>query len=165
MAKQKNNIPLKKEKIQDLNFLPKSIKGYLLSLFLVLLAAIILFSFFNLAGNGGQQMLIGLLFLFGKAIYLLPLFLVLSAVIFFVGSNNPHRVSRMTSFAFLLCLFGLSAILNSFNTIEKISLNAKPLGGFLGYFLSFPILRLFGFWMNLIVFTLVVVFGFLILKG
>ena len=162
MAKQKNNIPLKKEKIQDLNFLPKSIKGYLLSLFLVLLAAIILFSFFNLAGNGGQQMLIGLLFLFGKAIYLLPLFLVLSAVIFFVGSNNPHRVSRMTSFAFLLCLFGLSAILNSFNTIEKISLNAKPLGGFLGYFLSFPILRLFGFWMNLIVFTLVVVFGFLI---
>ena len=162
MAKQKNNIPLKKEKIQDLNFLPKSIKGYLLSLFLVLLAAIILFSFFNLAGNGGQQILIGLLFLFGKAIYLLPLFLVLSAVIFFVGSNNPHRVSRMTSFAFLLCLFGLSAILNSFNTIEKISLNAKPLGGFLGYFLSFPILRLFGFWMNLIVFTLVVVFGFLI---
>jgi len=121
-----------------------------------------LFSFFNLAGNGGQQILIGLLFLFGKAIYLLPLFLVLSAVIFFVGSNNPHRVSRMTSFAFLLCLFGLSAILNSFNTIEKISLNAKPLGGFLGYFLSFPILRLFGFWMNLIVFTLVVVFGFLI---
>ena len=126
------------------------------------MAAIILFSFFNLAGNGGQQILIGLLFLFGKAIYLLPLFLVLSAVIFFVGSNNPHRVSRMTSFAFLLCLFGLSAILNSFNTIEKISLNAKPLGGFLGYFLSFPILRLFGFWMNLIVFTLVVVFGFLI---
>jgi len=157
----KKNFP-KKEKIQDLNFLPKSIKGYLLSLLLILLAAIILFSFFNLAGKGGQQILAALLFLFGQVIYLLPLFLVLSAAIFFVGSHNPKRVSRMTAFAFLLCSLGLSAILNSFGNIEKISLTAKPLGGFLGYFLSFPILKFFGFWVNLIVFILVVVFGFLI---
>jgi len=157
----KKNFP-KKEKIKNLSFLPKSIKGYLLSLVLILMAAIILFSFFNLAGKGGQQILAGLLFLFGKAIYLLPLFLVLSATIFFVGSHNPQRVLKMTAFAFLLCLFGLSAILNSFGAIEKISLKAKPLGGFLGYFLSFPILKFFGFWVNLIVFTLVVVFGFLI---
>ena len=162
MAKKKNNTFPKKEKIEDLSFLPKSIKGYLLSLILVLLAAIILFSFFNLAGKGGQQILAALLFLFGQVIYLLPLFLVLSAAIFFVGSHNPKRVSRMTAFAFLLCSLGLSAILNSFGNIEKISLTAKPLGGFLGYFLSFPILKFFGFWVNLIVFILVVVFGFLI---
>ncbi len=161
MAKKKNNIS-KKEKVKDRSFLPKSIKGYLLSLILFLSAAIILFSFFNLAGKGGQQILAGLLFLFGKATYILPLFFVLSAAIFFIGSHNIQRVLKMTAFAFLLCLFGLSAILNSFGAIEKISLKAKPLGGFLGYFLGFPVLKFFGFWVNLIVFILMVVFGFLI---
>jgi len=165
MARKKNNHQVKKELSKDPGFLPglpKSIKGYLISLTLLLIAAIILFSFFELAGKGGLQILNGLIFLFGKATYLLPLFFVLGGAIFFIGSHQPNRIMKMTGFAFLLCLLGLSAILNSFGTIEKLSIRSRPLGGFAGYFLSFPILRFFGFWVNLIIFILMIIFGFLV---
>ncbi|MBU4351150.1 DNA translocase FtsK 4TM domain-containing protein [Patescibacteria group bacterium] len=165
MAKKKNNHQAKKEPTKDYGFLPdlpKSIKGYLISLALILIAAIVLFSFFGLAGKGGLQIFNSLLFLFGKATYLLPLFFVLAGVIFFIGSHQPNRILKMTGFAFSLCLLGLSAILNSFGTIEKLSVRSRPLGGFVGYFLSFPILRFFGFWVNLIIFMLMIIFGFLV---
>ena len=92
---------------------------------------------------------------------MLPLFFILTGAIFFFAGVNYQRIWKMAIIAFVSCVFGLSSVLNSYDGIT-FSLKAKTLGGFVGYFLSLPVLKLFGFWVNLVVFGGLMIFGFFI---
>ncbi|MDP3093683.1 MAG: DNA translocase FtsK [bacterium] len=165
MAKKRNhsrkNSFTKKKKAEDRHFLPPFVQGYIFGLVFLLLAAIVLLSFFELAGKGGQGILEALLFLLGRSAFVLPVFLVLAGVVFFAGGRNHQKIWKMTVLAFFSCLVGLSAVLNSFDGVS-FSLKQKALGGLVGYFLSLPFLRIFGFWVNLVVFGSLIIFGFFI---
>ncbi|OHA62159.1 MAG: hypothetical protein A2117_02110 [Candidatus Wildermuthbacteria bacterium GWA2_46_15] len=158
----KNSLS-KKDKEPKPLFLPALARGYLLGLVFLLAAAILTLSFFDLAGGGGEKILSSLTFLFGQtAVRLLPLFLILAGVFFFVASPNSQKIWKMIILALFSCLIGLSAVLTSLNGYDKFSLGDPGPGGFLGRLLSWPILKIFDFWVSLAVFGGLIIFGFFI---
>jgi S-DNA-T family DNA segregation ATPase FtsK/SpoIIIE len=129
-----------------------SISGYLLGLAFFLAALVLSLSFFNLAGRGGQNLFTWLIRLLGKSAFLSPLFLILLASFFFVFSQNFRAVWGLLLLATVSVLLGLSSVLSSLDNS----------GGLVGFFLSWPLLKIFGFWVNLAVFGGLIVFGFFV---
>ena len=78
--------------------LPKEIKKWILGILMFLMAIIITLSFFDLAGVAGKAILKGFIFLIGKAVFALPLILILGGLTFFYT-----RYKRFLP-AFFLCL-------------------------------------------------------------
>ncbi len=137
---------MKKNSKKHLGFvLPDKIKQKILGVIMILSAIIVGLSFFGLAGIAGRGFLKASTFLVGKIVFTLPLFLVLAGLIFWEGLaifKKKHWLAILAIFIFIL---GLSGILGSFNSDSR-------LGGWLGYVVSWPLLRLFGFWASLIIF-------------
>lgn len=162
MAKHKNhnlNRSSKKERQETHSFLPHLAKNYLFGLLFFLLAAIVFLSFFGLAGRGGKNIFNLLLTLIGRSSYLLPLFFIVAGAVYFAAGKESRGLGKVVLLAFTSVLLGLSAVLSSLD-IHEFSWKAAGFGGLVGHFLSLPILRIFGYWVNLVVFGGLVVFGF-----
>ena len=137
---------MKKNSKKHLGFvLPDKIKQKILGVIMILLAIIVGLSFFGLAGIAGRGFLKASTFLIGKIVFTLPLFLVLTGLIFWEGLAIFRKKHWLAISAIFIFILSLSGILGSFNSDSR-------LGGWLGYAASWPLLRLFGFWASLIIF-------------
>jgi len=132
--------------------LPKESKRRIWGILIFILAAIVALGFFDLAGAAGKTILASLTFLIGRAVFLLPLILVLGGLVFLI---TPYqKFSGGITLAIFLLVLGTSGIL------ESVAPGSK-LGGYFGYTAG-PLLELFGFWVTQIIFGGVVVIGGLI---
>jgi len=82
--KRKKNKKIKEKKPSRFA-LPPATKKYILGVVTFLLAIIVALSFFEKAGIAGKTIIQGLTFLIGKAVFLLPLILVLAGLVFFTS--------------------------------------------------------------------------------
>jgi len=137
--------------------LPDSIKQKIFGVIMILLAVIIGMSFFGLAGIAGEKFMAASDFLIGKAIFAFPLFLVLGGLIFWEDLGVFKNKRWLALLAILFFILGLSGILGSLN-------HEARLGGLIGYSMNWPLLKLFGFWVTLIIFgTLTIIASLIIL--
>ncbi|MCL5010643.1 MAG: DNA translocase FtsK [Patescibacteria group bacterium] len=111
-------------------------------LVMVLLAIIVVFSFFQKAGPGGQNIFKGFYFFVGYTIFSLPVLLVLSALLLF--KPQKRRVVLAVVFALILLILGISGIL----AIRNFDVKG---GGWLGYLLARPLFKYFGLPVGVIV--------------
>jgi S-DNA-T family DNA segregation ATPase FtsK/SpoIIIE len=149
MRKKKN---IEKQKKPSRFALPEKIKRHILGIIFFLLVIIFSLSFFGKAGVAGKAIFSLLLSLIGKSIYLLPLVLTLSGLVFFLSQYEKFLTGLIL--AIFLLILGSSGILE----------NLKPggkLGGYFGY-LAGPLFKLFGFWVTQIIFLGASLIGVLI---
>jgi len=128
--------------------LPEESKRYVFGALIVLLAVILSLSFFEKAGLAGGIIFSALNYLIGKSVFLLPLVLVLGGLVFFL--SRYEKFLGGVSLALLLIIFGVSVFL------ECISPGAKN-GGYLGYLISLPFLKLFGSLVTEIIFATIII--------
>ncbi len=148
MAKKRNNKNKKivqREKKPSRFALPEEVKKWILGVSLTILAIIIALSFFDLAGVAGQAMMSAFLFLIGKAVFLLPLILVLAGLVFLV--TRRKKVLGTEFLAIFILILGTTGLLGS---------------GWLGYVFTWPFLKLFGLLVTQIIFGGVVLIGIMI---
>lgn len=161
MAKDKkqnnNKKSLKKERDRERNFddfnLSFKIKKLTGGILIFLIALIITLSFFEKAGPAGKLIFNGLFYLFGRAVFILPLVLFLCGLIFF--SSQYKRFFYPLFLAFIIFILGAAGILE---TIES----GKRFGGILGYFFSYLFLKLFGKLVTQIIFLGIILIAGLI---
>jgi DNA segregation ATPase FtsK/SpoIIIE, S-DNA-T family len=152
----KNNKKFKKdfkEKSIDFSIFPPQIKQKILAVLIVLLAIIISLSFFRLAGVAGDTFFKYSDKFIGKAIFAFPLFLVLVSLVLWEGFKTFANRKWLVFFTIIFFIVGLSGFLGSLKQPSR-------LGGWLGYAVSWPFLKFFGFWVSIIVFgTLTLISG------
>jgi hypothetical protein len=157
MAKKRNNKNNRKNSKKNVNpgriFLPEGTKHWIGGTVMVLLSLIVAMSFFGLAGVAGKGIKASLLFLIGRTVFVVPLILLLAGFIFFNTRYKKFFYSLLL--AILIIIVGISGLLESFN------LGSKP-GGWLGYLISLPFLKLFDSWVTEIIFVAVTFIGGLI---
>jgi S-DNA-T family DNA segregation ATPase FtsK/SpoIIIE len=144
--------------------LPTEIKLIILGVVMILAAIIISLSFFNKAGKAGSYFLTGTRFVIGDTAFLIPLILILGGLVFLNSRRDGEeflekrkKIFWQVGLACFILLLGLTGILGGFNPEIKR-------GGWLGYLLSWPLLKYFGFWATQIIFLGLVVIGSLIFQ-
>jgi len=155
----------KKKKKRDRGKLfefPAEIKQIIWGIFMIALALLVVLSFFDKAGTGGEYFMKGADSLIGSTVFLLPFVLITGGIVLLISRGSEEGFFNRAAKAFwpvmiavLLSVFGLTGILGSFNSQDMR-------GGFLGYLLSWPLLNFFGFWAAVIVFSAVIVVGIVI---
>jgi len=158
--KKKNNIKKNsddKKKGGGFFPLPKEIKKIIIGIVFLLAAIILLFSFFDLSGIAGDYLKNFLNLLFGRTIFILPLIFLLISTIFFKTKYKRFTASLIV--AFLLFAIGLSGI---FEIISSALINETREGGWLGFIIGSPLLKLFDFWITLVIFFLFIITGLII---
>ena len=157
MAKKKkfknNKKSWPKEKKPSIFALPEETRKRIWGVVVFILAIIITLSFFNLAGVAGSASMRALTFLIGKAVFIIPLILVLGGLVFF--NVKYKKFFGPTILAIFILIAGIAGL------IESLRPETKQ-GGWLGYILSWPFLGLFGGLVAKIVFGGVIVIGGLI---
>lgn len=137
-----------------LNF-PEEIKNKILAGFMFLIAVIFGLAFFERAGIAGKILISSLSFLIGKTIFILPLIFILIAFIFLF---SKYKNKWPIIIAIFLLILGISGILcSNFPIVEK-----PGEGGWLGYFIAYPLLKFFGFLVTQIICGFLIIFGALI---
>jgi len=150
--KRKNAIEKQKKRMGFA--LPEEIKRYIWGILFLLMALILVLSFFGKAGVAGRLIFFLLNYLMGKSIYLLPVILVISGLVFFL--TYYEKFLGGIFLAAILLILGSSGILENWKSGEK-------LGGYLGY-LNGPLFQLFGLWVTRIIFGGLIIIGILIFR-
>jgi S-DNA-T family DNA segregation ATPase FtsK/SpoIIIE len=130
--------------------LPEETQRHILGIVFFLLVIIFVLSYFEKAGIAGQFLFTSFNFLIGKTIFALPLLFSLAGLSFFLSEYK--EVSSPLFLAILITVFGISG------TLERLNPGINQ-GGWLGYILSWPLLKLFGFWVTQILFGGAIVVG------
>jgi len=138
----------------DLN-LSHEIRRSVFGILIILLAIIIILSFFDKAGAAGGFLKEALSILFGKIMFVVPIALILFSIVFF--KTNYKKFLTPTIIAILILLFGFAGIFATLDPDSKIQQ-----GGFLGKYLSWPFLRFFGLLATRIIFGTLIVISILI---
>ena len=115
-----------------------------------LLAVIFVLSYFEKAGMAGQFLFTSLNFLIGKTIFILPLLFSLAGLSFFLAEYK--EVLRPLFLAISMTILGVSGMLERLNP-------GISQGGWLGYISTWPLLKLFGFWVTQILFVAAIMIG------
>jgi len=126
---------------------------------MILAAILISMSFFNLAGSAGSSFMKAAKFLIGEAVFLIPLTFMLGGLIFLhprqiLDFEYKRKVFWPVILAIVIFISGITGILGTLNNHKK--------GGIIGYVLSWPILKYFGFWASQVIFLAPIVIGALI---
>ena len=129
--------------------LPEETKRLIWAVAMFLAAVIVLLSFFDLAGTGGSYFIKTFKLLFGRAIFVLPLIFTLAGLAFW---RLEYKSKWPIVLAGVLLMLGISAISESFN-------QAIRQGGWVGYLITFPLLKAFGLLATQIVFLAVMATG------
>jgi len=145
--KKKKTLKTKKRRIEE------RIKDILIGAASLFAAVFLLFSFFDKGGMAGD-ILTNLFFkLLGEAEFLLPLaFFLIGISLIFVFSRHKWLIT-LASFGFVLATSGILATLE----IKRSGISQFTLvksGGWLGTFLAYPLVRLFGIWVTGILFLI-----------
>ncbi len=118
-----------------------------------LIAVLVVLSFFDLAGTAGQYFVKVSTFLFGKAVFVLPLVLVLGGLAF-LGLKYKNKWPIIL--AMFLLVLGISGLFECFN-------HDLRQGGWVGYLASFPFLKAFGLIATQVIFGAIIIIGAVIL--
>lgn len=152
----KKNGPDKDFKNTVSFILPDQLKQKILGVFMILTAIIVGMGFFNLAGVGGRWFMKISVVLLGQVVFVFPVFLFLVGLVFWEGLNIFKKKWWLAILAIFIFLFSLAGILGCFSPDLRR-------GGVIGYIVSWPFLRLFDFWVSLIIFSgLTVIAGLII---
>jgi S-DNA-T family DNA segregation ATPase FtsK/SpoIIIE len=135
--------------------LPEKTKRYIIGLIFFLLAIIFALSFFKKAGVAGKALFNAFRFLIGGAVFIIPLTLLLSGLVFLIGRYK--KVAKPLALAVTVLLLGISGILGALNFDKEQG------GGWLGGVFSRFLLKFFGFLVTQIIFFTITVIGALIL--
>ena len=133
--------------------LPEQTKRLILLVLMCLFAVIITLSFFDLAGMGGEYFKKISIFLFGKTVFVLPLFLISGGFAFW---RLRYKNRWPVILAISLLILGTSAI---FECLD----HETRRGGWAGYLISLPFLRTFGLLATQIIFASIVLIGVVII--
>lgn len=157
MAKKKksknNKKPPFKKKRPNIFFLPEEIRKKVLGLIVFILAIIVVLSFFGRAGIAGSALLKVIDFLIGKALFIIPLILVLAGLVLL--NAKYRKIFSSTVLAVLISVAGLAGFLES---LKPLGSEIKE-GGWLGYILVLPFRQFFGPLVSRIVFGGVIIIG------
>lgn len=162
MAKRKNGLPAGRHgknnhkgsgfKIPLLSLfhisLPEKATRLIWGVFTFVLALIYVFAFFGKAGSVGNALFNISQYLFGKSVFLLPLFLSIAGFTFFKMAE--YRIVPIAS-AFVLSLIGVNGILGTISRARGLSFG--DLSGAVGFAVSLPFMQAFGFWVSAVVFS------------
>lgn len=121
-------------------------KNGILAVFFFALAIITILSYFDLAGIFGQYFVKGARLAFGKGIFLITAALILGGISVLRSLHKDiYKTTLLGMFIFLLSFLGILSVLIS---------GSKPMesGGYLGYGISYPFLKLLGVYASLIIF-------------
>jgi len=141
--------------------LPEEVKQMIYGVSMILAAIVIGLSFFGKAGKAGQLFMKGTRFVIGEAVFLIPLIFILGGLAFLgaKGEGNFFKKGKKVFWpiilAILLLVSGLTGILGSFNS-------QVMRGGWLGYILSWPLLKYFEIWVTQFIFLALIIIGALI---
>ena len=141
--------------------LPVEIKQMIFGVLMILIAVIAGLSFFDKAGKAGLYFMKAGRFLVGETVFLIPLVFILGGLVLLTAKDDQKffKKERKTFWpvilAGLVLIFGITGISAGFNP-ESMK------GGWLGYLLSWPLLKYFGFWATQIIFLALIVIGSLI---
>ena len=142
----------KKDKPFDSLF-SERITNYICGALFSFIAIIFALSFFEKAGIAGELFLKGGTFLTGDTVKIFPFLFFFSSFIFFVTKYT--NIFRSLTLGTLFFILGYSGILESFNPeVQK--------GGWLGYILNWPLMKLFGFWVAQIIFWACIIVGLVV---
>lgn len=128
---------------------------------MMLLAVLIALSFFGKAGIAGETFMEWSRFLIGETIFVFPLVFILGGLVLiskkydFELFQKDRTLFWPVFLAVLLLVVGATGILGSFNSGARF-------GGIIGYVLSWPLLRYFGFWASFFIFLAPIFIGGLI---
>ncbi len=142
--------------------LPEEIKQWIFGLVMFLMATIIVLSFFDLAGIVGVYFIQIFSFLIGKTVFVFPLLFVLGGMSFFIKADS--RLSKgcgLVGLAIVVLIVGITGLLGVFSP-EHLS-QSNGYGGWLGYLISWPFVKIFGDLATKIIFLGVVAVGVAIL--
>ncbi|HUV81305.1 MAG TPA: DNA translocase FtsK [Patescibacteria group bacterium] len=157
MAKKKksknNKKPPFKKKRPNIFFLPEEIRKKVLGLIVFILAIIVVLSFFGRAGIAGSALLKVIDFLIGKALFIIPLVLVLAGLVLL--NAKYRKIFSSTVLAIFISVAGLAGFLES---LKPLGSEIKE-GGWLGYILALPFRQFFGVLVSRIVFGGVILIG------
>jgi len=137
--------------------LPEEIQQKIWGILLILLALIIGLSFFNKAGSAGDIFMEGARFLIGNTIFASPLVLILAGLVFLLRRYDfdEKKISWPIVLAVFILILGITGLLAIFSPL-------KMQGGWLGYMISWPFMKYFGFWASLFIFLAPIFIGGLI---
>ena len=152
--KNRKNFKKLKDKKPSRFSLPEETKKLISGVVIFIIALIVALSFFDLAGVAGKALISGLIFLIGKAVFIIPLILVLGGLVFF---NTRYKKFLGPS---ILAIFIL--IIGGAGFLETLIPETRN-GGWIGYLFSWPFTKLFGTLVTQIIFGGVILVGGLIL--
>lgn len=135
--------------------LPPEVKQGIWAVALLLLAVLIGLSFIGLAGQAGDVFIRNFHFLIGEAIFITPLVLILAGLVFFKAIKNSggrKEVFDPTILAIIIMIIGIAGFLGLFDVDKKQ-------GGVVGYFITWPFLKYFGFWASVFIFSAPIAIG------
>lgn len=138
--------------------MPPEVKQGIWAVVLMLLAVLIGLSFFGKAGQAGDVFVKNFRFFIGEAIFITPLVLILAGLVFFKAIKNSggkKEVFDPTILAIFIMIFGIAGFLGLFDA-------DKRQGGVIGYFITWPFLKYFGFWASFFIFSAPIAIGIFI---
>ncbi len=164
MAKEKNNGKNNKNLRSEKNSKEEKVKNSILSnwvkrwikailMFLVAVVSTLSFPYFDKAGYAGRIFIRICDFLIGKAFYSIPIFFLVAGLIFLKSRKKGKDLAM--ALALIISFVGVSGILAAKDmTVES--------GGWIGYLLSWVLVKFFGIIVANIVFAVILLIGLFI---
>ena len=146
----KNNEE-KEEKKSWLSGLKEETKHSIFAIIFIVFGLIFTLSYFNKAGIAGNYIHKIFNSLFGDGAFLIPLALFLSAVSL-LYSIKPNFLSHTIAGVTLFLISSLGAM---------VTVLGKEAGGYVGYAIAFPLIKLFDFWASVIILSAVFIISIL----
>ncbi len=152
--KKNKNSARKARKLPGFNVdLPRETKKLIGGVIMFSAAIIICLAFLGKAGIVGEKLISLGNSLIGNTIYTIPLFLILTGIVFF---NTKYKgILGPLILAILILVLGISGVLACLNPEVRE-------GGIIGYISSFALLNLFGLEVTMIIFLTLIIIGILI---
>ncbi len=140
------------EKKPKLNIHPETKRG-VIAIILFTLAVIFILSFQGAGGTLGQYLLEYSKLVFGSGLWVIPLACIAAAIIII---KDIHKN------VYLSTLLGVVLFVLSFLAVIHILIPEERKAGWLGYLVSWPFMKLVGFWASLVIFAAVLIISVLI---
>jgi len=149
----KKKVVEKRDKKPSRFALPEQTKRLIWAMVTFLIAVIVTLSFLDLAGAGGAYFKKGSSLLFGQAVFALPILLVLAGLAFW---RLKYKNKWPIILAVFLLIFGLAGVFECLN-------HQVRQGGWAGYAITFPFLKVLGLLATQVIFGAVILIGIVIL--
>lgn len=152
--KKNKNSPRKTRKLPGFSVdLPRETKELIGGVIMFSIAIIVCLAFLGKAGIVGEKLISLGNTLIGNTIYTIPLFLILTGIVFF--NTKYKRILGPLILAILILILGISGVLACLNPEVRE-------GGIIGHMSSFALLNLFGLEVTIIIFLTLIIIGILI---